>query len=191
MAIKAARTTALAIGEPDLAPTFGNLSGLPITVPSDEVRNTVEGSFRLDREYAWYSEDHWKLAAETYAAIVSAAKARDLRLVKTLGTALDELYDRDRALAASRFFSDREPPVSAIPSSKVVRQQTLYLDAKPLTHWTTDIPLFALANVAHLVQRLVPDELVLASYSIRQLPKPDPVIYARFGGWYVRIAEWD
>jgi hypothetical protein len=159
---------------------------------TEKARAWLEGSMpRLDRNYVWTFECHWNLAVETFSGMIAAAHAGQFHIVEALGSAIDDLYDKDRAAVATSLFGNREAPVDSMPRVQYVNGRPLELRATVLTHWSSSMPTFALANLSALVQRVVPDELLLATYEARDASYPDPVIYARFGNWYVKVAEWE
>jgi hypothetical protein len=104
--------------------------------------------------------------------------------------ALLDLYDNDRAQRAGREIPERPLPIriDGIPeklrdTSFTYRERKM----KRLSSWSTKVPHDQFRSVARAVALSHPDEFFLVKY--KRLA--DPLIYARYGAWYVKLAEWE
>lgn len=158
------------------------------------------------RSYRWQSvENHeraqrWLWAAlrlldETGTSYYSRSEGARQSIEFLVRQTVD-VHHHDRAQHAARFLPERPAPqrLSVIPPRAKVaetpddRPRWYDLQLIPL-QFASDIPFFATDRVASLPPSALPDRWHVARYVKRQRVD-DPVIYAQYGDWYVKVAEW-
>ena len=159
--------------------------------------------------YHWFSDGNYQRARKWFDAAQTVARSRNLALpdhaaalwsVRWLIDATLDLYSWDRAQNAACVISEHPTPqrLSDIPHKILVRspasRSTEYtLCFRPL-EWTQDTPFAATDCLTDLLLHVEPDVWLLAKYEYimpRALPTMvDPIIYAQYGNWYIKVVEW-
>jgi hypothetical protein len=165
-------------------------------------------------DYRWSSKDNWEHANQCLGALVTASDEERSNLINFFAGAILDLYNKDRAERActllnrrsgrkltptreipkeitKTFPSSRKPAISPTTGKTYYidcpsTTQTYHLSLTQITCWSHEIPYRVLPDVTHLVQKATPDDLYLATYS-----RADPLIYAKYGAWYVELARWE
>jgi hypothetical protein len=137
--------------------------------------------------HRWYGKPNWDRVSECIKALVAALKASKLSVAEFFAASIFELYNKDRAELANSITKSKDGPIQQIPQYVTKDYRTYYLQLTELRQWVSEIPHWALGPVAKLSQRIVPDSLHLAQY----IQYPDPIIYAKYGDWYVEIVRWE
>lgn len=145
--------------------------------------------------HTWFStENYWRVMKWCGAALEASRSATQspaaMDLVKFLVAAMLDRYHNDRALfAASRLPNNPAPQrLTDIPTS-VVRRNVRYDRRDGPLAWSLDVPLEAVDRAAALTGLAEPDKLIKMKYEERTNAY-DPLIYAQYGDWAVKIAEW-
>ncbi len=144
--------------------------------------------------YRWFSRANFKNAQNYYRALGVANRHEHHDQTNFFAEAIVDLYQRDRAERASHSKGDDEEPkrLEQLPS-RITRQGEDY--ALRLSHIDRyrSIPHDIVAGVSkmYLQTQDPPDMLMLGKYVQRHRPAlRDPIIYARYGNWFVKLGEW-
>jgi hypothetical protein len=149
--------------------------------------------------YRWFSREKETLAQTTFRGALAAAAHNHCELLSFALTAIIDLYNNDRALHASSLLYAMPPILGAdipqvpngwSPGAGYQFQRTI----RPLKSWTTGTPFSILPAVVTVLEQEMPDQMLVVTYQRRerqQLTIDDPIIYATYGPWHVKVAEWD
>lgn len=154
--------------------------------------------------YSWFSDDLYWQARKWVEAIVTLYRTRDLtsdvsarQSVEWLVGAIVrlrredvDLFHQDRAAQAARHI-----PGSPAPQRRAwIRDRSwdgkheYVLQLDPL-HWSAEAPVGATNRLVDLSLHAMPDQWWLATY-VRRRFTFDPLIFAQYGDWYIKVAEW-
>jgi hypothetical protein len=105
--------------------------------------------------------------------------------------ALIDLYHKDRAESVGSMIHSALHPIrlADIPQT-IKRGGRFYKRVMSPLAWTPDVPPAVTDLLAITSAVLLPDSLQIVTY--REYARlPDPIIYAQYGLWYLKIAEWE
>jgi hypothetical protein len=139
--------------------------------------------------YEWFSpEDYASALMCCRAAAVARAQGATNQVTFFLSS-IQKLYHHDRASRGSSVLPDDPEPTETIPSSVAVDDEDYHAVVTTL-NLQRDVPLSAIPRVAAVAMHSLPDELVYVTYE-KEREINDPLIYAKYGHWFVKIAQWD
>ena len=125
----------------------------------------------------WYSSENESFALVALRGMIAAAVTKKVwqpeYFTFPLGAFLDR-YHHDRALNASSLLGS--PPPSNTPPR----------DTKPQIYWEPGTPSTILPPVVKLLEQEMPDKFL--QYAFHQ--ESTTFIFAQYGDWYVRVANW-
>lgn len=166
---------------------------------SEDCRNVLSNYQPLlstIRSYSWFSqanEDYARIALQ--GALASATHDHPDLLPFPL-TGLIDLYHEDRALHVSHLLNTGQPlllqKIPHVPPGVSKQNASLYeRSIKPLRNWQSATPFSILPNITTVLTQEIPDQMVLVKFRKAKIKVKDPLIYAVYGPYYVKIAEWD
>jgi hypothetical protein len=149
----------------------------------------------------WFSPKQWNLAQIAFrGALGAAAKERRDLLILSL-SAIADIYNFDRALHVTALAKQGEPPLlwDQLPTSPpgVKPEPGYYYERrdKKYTTWKAGTPWEVVPAIAIVLENEIPDMLAQITFEkhamARSFVHADPIIYALYGDWYVRVAQWD
>jgi hypothetical protein len=146
--------------------------------------------------YLWFSDEnysHAKLWRDKALQVIHAEGVTDDQkstanqvLLFELNALID-LYHKDRAAWVASMLKPPPHPVrlAEIPES-IKKGGQLYRREMAALTWSPDVPPEVTDLLAITSAVLLPDRLQIVQYQ----RLPDPMIYAQYGLWYLKIAEW-
>jgi hypothetical protein len=145
--------------------------------------------------YEWYEEENRNKVVEVLKALVRAILDNQQDLIQFFAGAVISVYNHDRAARASALLHQKPIRVMEIPQEKVVKKrgypdERYILQFTKVSNWVEGIPYERIDLIAKLGQEIHPDAFYLATYQRIQL-LPDPILYAKYGDWFVKVAEWE
>jgi hypothetical protein len=144
--------------------------------------------------HEWFSSEQEELARTAFrGALAAAAKDRHDFLAFTL-TAIIDLYHFDRALHAAHLLHKETPILFAdIPQAPAGYSASAFLRTiTQLAQWEPATPFSILPEVVTVLEKEMPDSMIVVKYTEKSSEAiPDPIIYARYGPWYIKVAQWD
>lgn len=164
---------------------------LPIPELNDHLHNILPDNLA---GYQWFADENVETTYQCAEALVQAVGEKQNNLAAFFAGAIADLYHRDRADRACSLIHDRPVPIRVVPRRITIDGDRYELDLNVLNAWSTEIPLATLPTVAQVVKVATPDNLYLATYTRKKRSYSrsyDPLIYAKYGEWYVKLAEWE
>ncbi len=147
------------------------------------------------REHDWLAA-HVEQAQKWHDALLTSASRSGHTAAKQVGTWLEDhlrdLYHLDRAEQAAAFIPEHPDPVrhKKIPQS-ITQDGRLYEVQFSPFRWDQDTPGMVTNRLATLAEEAMPDSWLRVTYVERRRSSTyDPVIYAGYGDWYIKVAEW-
>jgi hypothetical protein len=146
--------------------------------------------------YEWYDTENRSKVVEVLKALVRAILDNQQDLIPFYAGAVATVYNRDRADRASELVPQKPTPVIEIPQEIVIKRNSpssdvhYRLQLEKVSNWVKDIPTGRINLIARLGQVVPPDAFYLAKYK-EVILLPDPVLYAKYGDWYVKVAKWE
>jgi hypothetical protein len=144
--------------------------------------------------YDWYSEENRAKVVEVLKALVRALIDNQQDLVPFYSGAVASVYNRDRADRARVLVPEKPAPILFGQMPQTQRDNSYHsyqLNLQKVANWVTGIPHHRVNVVARIGQVAPPDGFYLATYIREYHPAlPDPILYAKYGDWYVKLAEW-
>lgn len=156
------------------------------------------------RSYLWFSDEYYQQACKWFDAVLTADRAHDLKSHSPARDAVQwwvaaildlsgkdvDLYHRDRADQAVSVICGMQTPQRRADIPQQSWQGSRLYDLQMSTlRWSPDTPVQATNRLTELALRNMPDQWLLATY-VERRNTWDPIIYARYGDWYVKVAEW-
>lgn len=145
----------------------------------------------------WFSGDHYQQVRPWWGTILNVIRSDGFdshqpsqEAVGWLVDAILDLYNRDRAELAADRLSLRPTPQRPheIPQDVVHDSARLTLRMYPL-RWERDTPAKVTNALIALLPDAKPDRWALAKYEQRSSTY-DPVIYAFYGDWCIKVVKW-
>lgn len=148
-----------------------------------QARRWRDAAVTIARSYAGtgYTSQTAKEAVPWLVSAILRQHARDL-----------DLFHRQRAENASGLLAGHPAPLRRrnIPQEISQRGYTYELSLTSL-QWDNGTPDEAVDRLTAVLLQAEPDRFEVATYHQRQHRLTfDPIIFAVFGGWYVKVAEW-
>lgn len=151
--------------------------------------------------YSWFSKDHFGQALEWLGVILKlcgSSHTADRQAVGWLIPAICDLhqkdvdlYHRDRAVKAAEVIPGRPTPLRRDQIPQRIWNKSEHILRMSSLRWTPDAPVEATNRLTALFPHAKPDQLWLATYEERRRSATyDPLIYAQYGNWWVKVAEW-
>lgn len=146
----------------------------------------------------WFSDDHYQQVRPWWDTLLQVIRSAGFdshkpsqEAVGWLVEAILDLYNRDRAeLAADRLPSRPAPRRPHEIPREISRNYEKYeLRLSPL-RWKPDTPAKVTNALIALLPAAKPDQWHLAKYEQRSTTY-DPIIYAYYGNWCIKVAEWE
>lgn len=148
--------------------------------------------------YPWYSDYNYQHARSWRDAAVAKARSHSesectsatREAISWLVAAILDRYCKDRAESGATVIPKHPRPqlFGEIPQSIEVNYDIYFLKMSPL-QWTVGTPVEAADRFTALFLRAEPDTWHVATYERNRAPR-DPLIYAQYGDWYLKVAEW-
>lgn len=148
--------------------------------------------------HTWLSaENHrhvmkWCAAAALVAARSGEQSTGALEGMPFLIAAMVDCYHNDRALYAATNLPGNPAPqrISDIPQ-QIQRSDGVYSRRDNALVWSANIPMEAVDRVADILADARPDRFLVATYLQTPVVHYDPIIFALYGNWVVKVAEWE
>lgn len=140
------------------------------------------------QSYTWFSREQIAHAHIAFRGAVLAAENHRRDYLMVMLGALSELYHMDRALHAAFLLNLGEPVHRCELPAMAGLPQTMQGVTYPL-RWYQGV-FDSLPSIVLLLEHEMPDTL-LAVHFKDNLPPQNPVIYAEYGMFCVKVAEWD
>jgi hypothetical protein len=137
--------------------------------------------------YEWFSSPKKRAAVECVTTIVSVYERESPARLAMMATMLTDLYDQDRAQRACSLLPEATEPILDVPRIKWLGSSAYHLTFQKITTWAAGVPANRFATIARIERETWPDDYYLATYQ----RLPDPILYAKYGAWYVALAQWE
>lgn len=155
--------------------------------------------------YSWFSEDLYWQARKWLNAILTLYETNDLppanvsaqqtvqwlvrAIVDLRGKDVD-LFHRDRAVQAAHLLPGSPSPLrrDQIPQQRWDGRREYALRMGTL-QWSPETPVAATDRLVDVSLHSMPDRWWLATY-VERRDTWDSIVYAQYGNWYVKVAEW-
>jgi hypothetical protein len=147
--------------------------------------------------YSWYSKTNFERALDSYYALQNALQSSRKYLISFDAGAIVSLYHKDRAEHAGSIVPEHPKPILEIPKEIVKKKsyplsdEVYALQLSKTNNWVNGIPFERVSILARIGQTEPPDGFYLAKYIRYVTPLPDPILYAKYGDWYLKVAEWE
>jgi hypothetical protein len=146
----------------------------------------------------WFSDTNRGFAVSAIQGAMAAAQAGQSGYLSYFLQTLVDLYHNDRAHHAGALVKKPQPvlykDLPVVPHGRQPYEESSFQrNITPLQRWEPGTPYRVIAPVVTLMQQEMPDSLSLITFAIRR-PAPqinDPFIYAAYGPWWVRVAQWE
>lgn len=188
-----------------------------LVIPAQELESLVahlpdtddqKPTFLRIGSYEWFSPEHKALALAVLRGARASLIGKQTGALVFLLTGLVDLWHKDRAThAAALIHADAPVLYNDLPyhprgveqryNSSTMRYEPSFIRVlTPTQDWYSGIPVDVIANVAAILdQKDMPDAMNTLTFSFVESPSialgKDPYIYAQYGNWYVKVAEWD
>lgn len=139
---------------------------------------------------------HVEQAQKWHDALLTSASRHDHAAAKQVGTwfeaALVDLYHLDRAEQAAAFIPEHPAPVRKEQiQPSITKDGRVYELQFTRFRWDRDTPGMVTNRLATLAVEAMPDSWLQVTYVERRRASTyDPVIFAGYGRWYIKVAEW-
>lgn len=143
--------------------------------------------------YQWFSQANLERARGWYEAAAAALASGKYEQITLCLCQLADVWHFDRAEAAVALTRRKERPIrrAEIPPHLFRNGQTFHLQLLQPSH-DSHFPMPLHTAITNVLRRMPADELWLADYVLLYHgTSADPILYARYGDWYVRLAEWE
>lgn len=149
----------------------------------------------------WYSADKDQIAHSILGKALTAIRKNRPTIVRFALNSLINEYDSDRALHASNLLKTDQPiqhaglpdhPPGIVPyivTATGLTVPTVVVGTRhiePLTDWETGQPASVISDIGILIDEEIPDRLFRVTWQFQ----PGTVLYAQYGNWCVKLAEW-
>jgi hypothetical protein len=143
--------------------------------------------------HQWFSAEHYELTRSVFrGTLIAAATHNHLKYVSFMLGAIIDLYDNDRALHAAALLHQEKPILSSdIPKKLEDNTACVGYQMVVLENWQAGTPFSFLPEVVTLLEQEMPDKMHIAKYKDQHdTGVLAQVLYAIYGPWHVKIAEW-
>jgi hypothetical protein len=161
---------------------------------------------RATSTYTWFSEENQNLAVTAFNGAIDAHAQGRLGIAQFLLTSIIDHYHKDvdlydyhrakHARAVLRRPSNQEPiqleGIPTLPPMAYGGSTTSYTRTiRSVGNWVEGAPVSMINDIAVLVRYELPDDMYIVEYIPRVIQVDvDPIVYAKYGKWYVKIAQW-
>jgi hypothetical protein len=137
--------------------------------------------------YEWFASTNRQRAMECVQTILTAANHQADDRVRLFAGMLADLYHQDRAEHASSFLPGQPRSSTKVPERVWVDSAFHNLSLRELSVWPEGMPADRFSAIARIERETWPD-----CYYLGTLERvPDPILFARFGAWYLKLAQWE
>lgn len=165
--------------------------------PIIQILNQYQPPFSDIASRTWFSHEYETLARTALRGVIASAYKNRPDFIPFTLTGLMDAYNMDRALHAEALLHNEpynSPPIllkdmpprpanAPGPDGDYIRNIT------PLGDWEAGTPFSVLTEVVTLLEQEIPDHMILVKYRKRQ-QQLDPILYAIYGPWHVKVSEW-
>ena len=175
---------------------YGKEEGKGSLVRTKKTINDTQDILSKIESYTWFSEKNETLAHTAFTGALKAAQENRAGLVRFTLQALIDLYHADRADHIAYLLHTEQPilidsiPLNP-PGEAITPLHYFERTIDPLASWESGTPYSILPEVVTIITQELPDEMHIVKYFERPANLLlDPIIYAQYGPWYVKVAEW-
>lgn len=134
-------------------------------------------------DYIWYDAKQTTAAQHAFRAATVAVKRGTVE--EATFSMITDTYNYDRAIHAAKLRA--KPGVKPIRIDDTAKGLGSFPRRETFTNWGERVPFEPSEVILTILADSPPDELMLVRPDDLG---PDPYIYACYGDWYVKIAEW-